>query len=259
MLRRLAKTLFGVAIAVVLSVTTANADLVLYLDFGPTAASSGNWNHVDGGSSTINNLVDWNTGLPTAVDLHRSITTAPVNYAGWNTSTPGNWVPDDTVADGVEFTDQVEYRLGPIDKSLQFSIDLVSYGPSVPDGITRASVQGVKADHDVNGPVGFDWESDEPPANGNWMTWEVVQAGGGVGPLDPGDIIIRVFGSTGGLLVPDQTGSLNAIRITQSVPEPSAFLCVSFICTLAGAASYRRRVLGNSLTSKKLLRVAKIE
>jgi hypothetical protein len=236
---------FGVSLGSI-GLSTASMAAVVYIDFGNAAGSEGgNWNTVTPDGTGFTDMVDWNTGLSLPWELDLSFVSnssaSDAAFSGWDTSTPGNWAGAASGNDGFIVDENgFSARISSMDPTVMYTVDIIAYATNPPAFSTEdISIATLFADSDARG-LGLDGSDYDPlsaGANGNWLTYNNVVVGGGVGPGAPGEFSVK-FRSTSGPLTDNIV--VSAIRITSNpVPAPGAGMILG-LGLMVGAAKRRR-------------------
>ena len=234
--RRCYAALTGLCV-LILAAATVNAHEIR-VDFGDGAVASGNWNVIGTSSTQIANLIDYDTGSFTGIQMDLEYTMSDTGAAGWSTATPGNWAPTEAAGDALTLTGSYQIVFSNMDKGLTYQVELISYDNF--DSFNEKSSFQVNAqdfDGNARGLVIPDpYVADENSyTQGNWLIWYTVLPSGGAGPEDPGSIVIQAsleeFGDLEDDFIP-----INAVRLFV-VPEPTTMS----LLILGGLAMLRRR------------------
>jgi hypothetical protein len=233
-MRGFARCVSGAAAVSLLLFSPASAAVVIQVDFECLGAypQGGNWNRVS--QHGRSNLIDFNTGLATDVDLTTSGWTSTSNSTSTWIGGNKDWMID---AAGDEY---LWNQYGP--SSATFS-DLSGAAYTVEVVAVRSggyicdiSIGGEFADGNYNGTPGVNGDNFRFGTDGrdpsNWLIWS------NVAPVS-GQIRIDF------LPVPYESWAfLNALRLTEStiIPEPSSLAIWSLIgLGFVAIARYRRR------------------
>lgn len=227
------KRIMGLLLGVCITGSVASAALDVRVEFGSSPAG-GNWNSV-GANATLNNLVDWNTGLQTVLGITSSGWSGSASSDGWPAGVNLDWVTASAADDYLymynDFTEKTAtILLTGLTDGTAYRIQLVSsenYWGVVPADIKAA---GNWADADYQGlystNIGDNWSGKTAFTERNWLIWNEAYS-------SSGKLAVTVTLPSGF----DQVGVANALRV-EAVPEPATAL----ILGLGGAliAGYRR-------------------
>jgi len=215
---------------------TASAALMdIRIDFCDTASDpAGNWNEVNTSGAT--DLMDYGTGLATAVDitLHSDFKKSG-STGNWDSANHAG--PDWLDASKNAVSDRLwasSYNVIPItvkelDPAKVYKIELVASanGNSYDSSDYKSEIYQIGADAKTFNPLVDGW------ANGDWMTWNNVSPSAG------GEIAISISRDPANVGNADYWAPVGAMRVLE-VPEPATLLILG-IGGLGALVRRRRR------------------
>jgi len=218
---------------VMMTAAVASAALDVRIDLG-NYASGGNWNSV-GANASLNNLVDWNTGLQTALGITSAGWFGSASTDGWPVGEDVDWVAAGAADDYFYmYGDFMDYKTGTVTvqgltDGTAYRLQLVSSENYWGVGPADIKAGGNWADADYQGKyssnIGDNWDGETAYKDRNWLIWDSVYSSGG-------SITVSVTLNPG-----MDVSTVNALRI-EAIPEPAT----AMILGLGGAliAFYRR-------------------
>lgn len=202
--------------------------LVLQVDFGQAANSSGNWNHVTQ-ATTVSNLVDFQTGSTTAASI--TVSAGPTFYGMYGDGfVSTGWVADTASGDNMGSYSTITVTLSGLGAGQAYQLEIVSSsvpgGGSYGYGTFLANEAYASRNHNNTlTNISYPWNESTARNNKDWLVWDSISANGS------GQIVIQA--------TPEMMAwvTMGALRL-EAVPEPAS---IGIVSLAACAALIRRR------------------